>query len=115
MARLLLAVPVELGVSVPAVQGNSVVFPFSSGQLLAADATSGTTLWTAQVAGSRVGRAITAIRDMTGDPVISGGMLGTEYRDVLAFAILILVLLFRPAGLLGEPVSEESMVYKREF
>ncbi|WP_417719957.1 branched-chain amino acid ABC transporter permease [Salipiger sp.] len=48
-------------------------------------------------------------------PVLTGGMLGTEYRDVLAFLILILVLLFRPAGLLGEAVTEESMVYKREF
>jgi len=48
-------------------------------------------------------------------PVISYGVLGTEYRDVFAFAILIIVLLFRPAGILGEPVSEESMVYKREF
>ncbi|MDP5307503.1 PQQ-like beta-propeller repeat protein [Paracoccus spongiarum] len=62
-----------MGVSVPAVQGNTVVFGFSSGQLLAADAASGGTLWTAQVAGSRVGRAITAVRDMTGDPVIAGG------------------------------------------
>lgn len=48
-------------------------------------------------------------------PIISGGVLGTEYRDVLSFAILILVLLIKPAGILGEPVSEESMVYKREF
>jgi branched-chain amino acid transport system permease protein len=48
-------------------------------------------------------------------PILSGGVLGTEYRDVLAFVILILVLLVRPAGILGEPVSEESMVYKREF
>lgn len=67
------AVSGVMGVSVPAVQGGTVVFPFSSGQLLAADTASGTTLWTAQVAGSRVGRAITTIRDMTGDPVIAGG------------------------------------------
>lgn len=64
-----------MGVSVPAVQGNTVVFPFSSGQLLAADTTSGLTTWTAQIAGSRTGRAITAIRDMTGDPVISNGVV----------------------------------------
>ncbi|MCF3973697.1 outer membrane protein assembly factor BamB family protein [Paracoccus salsus] len=64
-----------MGVSVPAVQGTTVVFPFSSGQLLAADTASGATLWTAQVAGSRIGRAIASIRDMTGDPVISGGMV----------------------------------------
>jgi branched-chain amino acid transport system permease protein len=46
---------------------------------------------------------------------LSHGYIGTEYRDVFAFFILIVVLLFRPAGILGEPVSEESMVYKREF
>ncbi|RNF35420.1 PQQ-like beta-propeller repeat protein [Paracoccus methylarcula] len=62
-----------MGVSVPAVQGNSVVFPFSSGQLLAADTETGATLWTAQVAGTRIGRAIATVRDVTGDPVISGG------------------------------------------
>lgn len=48
-------------------------------------------------------------------PILSGGTLGTEYRDVFAFAILILVLVFKPAGILGEPVSEETFVYKREF
>lgn len=62
-----------MGVSVPAVQGNTVIFPFSSGQLLAAESQSGATLWTSQVAGSRIGRAISWVRDMTGDPVISGG------------------------------------------
>lgn len=61
-----------MGVAVPAVQGNTVIFPFSSGELLAADTQSGMTLWRAQVAGTRIGRAIAAIRDMTGDPVISG-------------------------------------------
>lgn len=62
-----------MGVSVPAVQGNTVVFPFTSGQLLAVDTETGGTLWSAQVAGKRTGRAIATIRDVTGDPVISGG------------------------------------------
>lgn len=61
-----------MGVSDPAVQGNTVVFPFASGQLLAADTATGVTNWTAQVAGKRIGRAFALIRDMTGDPVISG-------------------------------------------
>lgn len=64
-----------MGVAVPAVQGDTVVFPFSSGQLLAVDAEDGLTRWTAQVAGKRTGRAITVIRDMTGDPVISSGVV----------------------------------------
>lgn len=62
-----------MGVSVPAVQGDTVVFPFSSGQLLAVDRQSGLTNWTAQIAGTRPGRAIAVIRDVTGDPVIAGG------------------------------------------
>ncbi|SNR23096.1 PQQ-like beta-propeller repeat protein [Paracoccus sediminis] len=64
-----------MGVSVPAVQGSTVIFPFASGQLLAADRDTGATLWTAQIGGMRVGRAIANIRDVTGDPVIAGGMV----------------------------------------
>ena len=48
-------------------------------------------------------------------PVLTNGYLGTEYRDVFAFAALILVLLFKPAGLLGESVTDASSVQKREF
>ncbi|MDN5568055.1 MAG: PQQ-like beta-propeller repeat protein, partial [Paracoccus sp. (in: a-proteobacteria)] len=61
------------GVSVPAVQGNTVVFPFASGQMLAVDRDSGLTDWATQIAGTRIGRSIAVIRDVTGDPVISGG------------------------------------------
>lgn len=64
-----------MGVAAPAVAGNTVVFPFSSGQLLGADTQTGLTSWAAQVAGLRVGRAIASIRDLTGDPVIAGGTL----------------------------------------
>jgi branched-chain amino acid transport system permease protein len=70
------------------------------------------------IPGAVLGSFILAFVEVGGTallPLVSGGILGTEYRDVLAFAILILVLLVRPAGILGEPVSEESMVYKREF
>ena len=62
-----------MGVSTPAVSGGTVVFPFPSGQLMAVDATSGLTTWTAQIAGQRAGRSIAYIRDVTGDPVVSGG------------------------------------------
>jgi branched-chain amino acid transport system permease protein len=48
-------------------------------------------------------------------PVLTQGYLGTEYRDVFAFAVLILVLLFKPAGLLGENVTAETAVQKREY
>lgn len=76
-----------MGVSAPAVAGNTVVFPFSSGQLLAADTATGITQFTAQVAGNRTGRAIANIRDVTGDPVIAGGRVygGTSSGRIGAY------------------------------
>ena len=39
--------------------------------------------------------------------LLTGGIFGAEYKDVFAFAILIIVLLFKPEGLLGKPVTEK--------
>ena len=39
--------------------------------------------------------------------LLTGGVFGAEYKDVFAFAILIIVLLFKPEGLLGKPVTEK--------
>jgi outer membrane protein assembly factor BamB len=61
-----------MGVAVPAVQGNTVIFPFSSGQMLAVDRNTGLNNWATQIGGTRTGRSIAVIRDITGDPVISG-------------------------------------------
>ena len=36
------------------------------------------------------------------------GAAGAEYKDIFAFAILILVLVFRPSGLLGEQVGQKA-------
>lgn len=36
------------------------------------------------------------------------GAAGAEYKDIFAFAILILVLIFRPHGLMGENVSQKA-------
>ena len=38
---------------------------------------------------------------------LAAGFLSSGYKDVVAFAILILVLIFRPGGLLGESVVEK--------
>jgi len=40
--------------------------------------------------------------------LLTNGAFGAEYKDVFAFAILILILIFRPKGLLGEKVREEG-------
>jgi len=40
-------------------------------------------------------------------PTLTDGAVGTEYKDVLSFLILILLLLFRPQGLLGQVVKEK--------
>jgi branched-chain amino acid transport system permease protein len=39
--------------------------------------------------------------------ILTNGAFGAEYKDVFAFVILILILIFRPKGLLGEKVREE--------
>ncbi|HET8563253.1 MAG TPA: branched-chain amino acid ABC transporter permease [Candidatus Binatia bacterium] len=40
--------------------------------------------------------------------ILTDGAFGAEYKDVFAFVILILILIFRPKGLLGEKVREEG-------
>lgn len=40
-------------------------------------------------------------------PILTNGNFGTEYKDVVAFLILIFILLFRPQGLLGQVVKEK--------
>ena len=42
------------------------------------------------------------IGDLTGD------FLGSHYQDIFAFAVLILVLLFRPSGIMGERVADRA-------
>jgi branched-chain amino acid transport system permease protein len=38
-------------------------------------------------------------------PIVTGGVIGPEYKDIFAFLILILVLVLRPTGILGERIS----------
>ena len=38
---------------------------------------------------------------------MTSAYFSSEYKDVVAFGLLILVLLFRPSGLLGKPEVEK--------
>ena len=40
--------------------------------------------------------------------LLTGGRFGAEYKDIFAFSVLILILIFRPKGLLGEVVRERA-------
>lgn len=39
---------------------------------------------------------------------LTGGVLGSQYADILAFIVLIVVLTLRPSGLLGERVADRA-------
>src|SRR2546428_323508 len=40
--------------------------------------------------------------------LLTGGAFGAEYKDIFAFSVLIVILIFRPKGLLGEIVRERA-------
>ena len=40
--------------------------------------------------------------------ILTHGAFGAEYKDIFAFSVLILILIFRPRGLLGEVVRERA-------
>jgi len=70
------------------------------------------------IPGAMLGGFLLGLLEVAGTallPVLSGGLLGTDYRDIFAFIVLVVVLIFRPTGLLGEQISEETMVYKRDY
>ncbi len=59
--------------------------------------------------GAMLGGLLLGIIEQLGSGYLSdltGGVLGSNYQDVLAFIVLIVVLICRPSGLLGERVAE---------
>lgn len=63
-----------LGAGAIAVSGGTAYLPYSAGQLTAVSPT-GEPLWTAGIAGERLGRAYAGFGDVTGDPVVAGGTI----------------------------------------
>jgi branched-chain amino acid transport system permease protein len=63
------------------------------------------------VAGAMLGGLLLGIIESLGAGYIgtlTGGFLGSHYQDVFAFLVLILVLVLRPSGLLGERVGDRA-------
>jgi len=63
------------------------------------------------IAGAMLGGLLLGVIEALGAGYIgdlTGGFLGSNYQDVFAFFILILVLVFRPSGLLGERVASRA-------
>lgn len=40
--------------------------------------------------------------------IFTQGAFGAEYKDILAFSVLIIILIFRPSGLLGQTVGQKA-------
>ncbi len=63
------------------------------------------------IAGAMLGGLLLGVIESLGAGYIgdlTGGFLGSHYQDVFAFLVLILVLVFRPSGLLGERAVERA-------
>jgi branched-chain amino acid transport system permease protein len=63
------------------------------------------------LAGAMLGGLLLGVIEALGAGYIgdlTGGFLGSHYQDVFAFFVLILVLVFRPSGLLGERLAERA-------
>ena len=63
------------------------------------------------LAGAMVGGILLGIIEALGGGYIgdlTGGVLGSNYQDIFAFIVLIIVLTLRPKGLLGERVADRA-------
>jgi branched-chain amino acid transport system permease protein len=63
------------------------------------------------LAGAMVGGVLLGLIESLGAGYIgdvTGGVLGSNYQDIFAFIVLILVLTLRPKGLLGERVADRA-------
>ena len=61
--------------------------------------------------GAMVGGVVLGLIEQLGAGYIgnlTGGVFGSNYQDVFAFIVLIVVLVFRPSGLLGERVADRA-------
>lgn len=64
-----------LGAGAPVLTERLALFPFASGEVMAALRKSGVRVWSSLISGERSGRAYSNVRDFAGDPVVAGGVI----------------------------------------
>jgi len=83
------AIAVTAAAPAPAIDGRLAIFPFGSGEIVAALRNSGIRIWGSGVSGKRRGVAYNGIGDITGDPVIDDGRVyaGTASGRMVALDV----------------------------
>lgn len=62
------------------------------------------------VPGAMLGGLLLGLIEITAGtflPIITNNVIGAEYKDIFAFGVLILILIFKPSGLLGRSTTEK--------
>ena len=116
-ANLVIAATFAIGASLAAVAGiliamNYNIVHFSMGFIPGLKAFTAAVLGgIGNITGAMVGGLLLGVIEALGAGYIgdlTGGFLGSHYQDIFAFAVLILVLLFRPSGIMGERVADRA-------
>jgi branched-chain amino acid transport system permease protein len=116
-ANQVIAVTFAIGASLAAVAGvlvamNYNIAQFSMGFIPGLKAFTAAVLGgIGNLGGAVLGGLLLGIIESLGAGYIgdlTGGFLGSNYQDIFAFVVLIVVLVFRPSGLMGERVAART-------
>ena len=116
-ANQVIAVTFAIGASLAAVAGvlvamNYNIAQFSMGFIPGLKAFTAAVLGgIGNMGGAVLGGLLLGIIESLGAGYIgdlTGGFLGSNYQDIFAFVVLIVVLVFRPSGLMGERVADRA-------
>jgi branched-chain amino acid transport system permease protein len=116
-ANRVIAATFAIGAALAAVAGilvamNYNIAQFNMGFILGLKAFTAAVLGgIGNIAGAVLGGLLLGIIESLGAGYVgdlTGGLLGSHYQDIFAFVVLIVVLLFRPSGLMGERVADRA-------